>query len=128
MPETPIRVLVANRPRLMREVVLSTLADQAGISVVGEVEDEQEVASLVAKTRPDFLFIGLDETRRRPPLCDLLLKQFPSLRIIAVAPNSDTGVFYWASLEIHSATMEASQEGVLDVMRKKEIRRERGNA
>jgi AmiR/NasT family two-component response regulator len=116
--ETNVRVLVANRPRLLRELVLSTLSEQAGINVVGEAEDEHDVPSLVAETRPDFLLIALDESKRRPPLCDLLLRDFPALRIIAVAPNTNVGIFYWASFEIHSTTMEASEEALLEVMRR----------
>lgn len=72
--ETSIRLLVANRPRLLRELVLSTLSEQTGISIVGEAADEQDVPSSVAKTQPDFLPIALDETLRRPPLCDQLLR------------------------------------------------------
>ena len=112
-----IRVLVANRPRLLRELVLSTLSEQAGINVVGEAENETDVPSLVAETKPDFLLIALDEPRRRPVLCDQLLQKFPELGIIAVAPNTNLGIFYWASLEIHSTTMEASEEALLSVMR-----------
>jgi AmiR/NasT family two-component response regulator len=118
--ENAVRVLVANRPRLLREMVLSTLSEQAGIAVVGEAEDETEVPELVEKTKPDFLLIGMDEDRKRPRICDVLLKQYPSLRIIAVAPSSSLGIFYWASLEIHSATLEASEEGLLEVIRKKD--------
>ena len=117
--ENEVRVLVANRPRLLREMVLSALSEQEGINVVGEAEDEREVPELVAKTQPDFLLIGMEEGRRRPRLCDMLLKQFPGLRIIAVAPHSNLGIFYWASFEIHSATLEASEEGLLEVIRKK---------
>jgi len=115
--EEDVRVLVANRPRLLRELVLSTLSEQPGINVVGEVENERDLPSLVAETRPDFLLIALDESRRRPPLCDQLFLLFPALRIIAFAPDTNLGVFYWASLEIHSASMEASEEALLAVMR-----------
>jgi hypothetical protein len=97
--------------------VLSTLSEQEGISIVGEAENEGDIPSLVAETKPDFLLMALDELRRRPPLCDQLLKKFPGLRIVAVAPNTNIGVLYWASLEIHSTTMEASEEALLEVMR-----------
>jgi chemotaxis response regulator CheB len=116
--EASIRVVVANRPRLMHQLVLSTLSGQTGISVVGETENEQEVRSLVVETRPDFLLIALDEPQKRPPLCDLLLQEFPALRIVAVAPNKNVGICYWASFEIHSKTMEASEEALLGVLRK----------
>lgn len=122
--DTNVRVLVANRPRLMRELVLSTLSEQAGIRVVGEASDERDVPSLVAETKPDFLLIALDEPLKRPALCDLLLKEFPELRIIAVAPNANVGIFYWASFEIHSSKMEASEAALLEVMRRKSSRRQ----
>jgi AmiR/NasT family two-component response regulator len=124
LTESTVRVLVANRPRLLRELVLSTLSEQAGITVVGETENEQDVPSLVAETRPDFLLIALDESRQRPALCDLLLQKFPALRIIAVAPNTNIGICYWATSEIHSATMEASEASLLEVMRKDAVRPE----
>ena len=119
--ETSVRVLVANRPRLLRELVLSTLSEQAGIRVVGEAKSEQDVPSLVAETKPDFLLIALEESQKRPVLCDQLLRDFPSLRIIAVAPNSSVGAFYWASLEIHSTKMEASEQALLEAIRKRSV-------
>ena len=115
--ETSIRVLVANRPRLLRELVLSTLSEQEGISIVGEAENELDVPSLVAETKPDFLLIALDESKRRPPLCDQLLKKFPGLRIIAVAAQESYSVCYWASLDIHSNDIEASEQGFLTAVK-----------
>jgi len=47
----------------------------------------------------------------------VLLQEFPALRIIAVAPNKNLGIFYWASFDIHSRTMEASEEALLEAMR-----------
>jgi DNA-binding NarL/FixJ family response regulator len=114
---TNVRVLVANRPRFLRQLVLSTLSEKAGIEVVGEAENEEEVPSLVAERKPDFLLIALDDPKRHPPLCDQLLKDFPALRIIAVAPNTNVGMVYWASLEIHSTTMASQKEQLLEVMR-----------
>src|SRR6266849_6159311 len=114
--DTGIRVLIANRPRLFREVVRSTLSDEAGILVVGEAGDEQDVPSMVAETKPDFLLIALDESQKRPALCNVLFREFPALRIIAVAPNTNIGIYYWASLEIHSTKMETGEEALLEVI------------
>src|SRR5712692_7067839 len=117
--EQIVRVLVANRPRLLRELVLATLSEQAGILVVGEAGDEQDVPSMVAETKPDFLLIALDESQKRPALCDVLFREFPALRIIAVAPNTNIGIYYWASLEIHSTKMETGEEALLDLIWRK---------
>jgi chemotaxis response regulator CheB len=117
--EKLIRVLVANHPRLMREIVLTTFADQPDIEIVGEVTDESEISESVKKTLPNFVVIALDQPGRRPSICDVLLREHPEVRVIAVAPESNSIVYYWASFEIHSNNIEASEEGMLNVMRRK---------
>ena len=112
-----IRVLVANQPRLMRELILTTFADQPDIEVVGEVVDESEISDSVRKTLPDFVVIGLDNPETRPRVCDELLREHPDVRVIAVAPEKNFIVCYWASLKIHSKDVEASEEGILSLLR-----------
>lgn len=113
-----IRVLVANRPRLLRDLVLTTLSDQPDIHIVGEAGHEDEIPTLVEQTHPDLLVIAQDEPRKRPPLCDLLLHQHPKLRIIAVAPDQSLSVFYWASFDIHALSFEASEDSILETVRR----------
>lgn len=110
------RVLVANQPRLMRELVLETIADQPDIEVVGETQDEGQILEMVEQTHPDFLIVALrgDE---RPPICNELLQRHPAMRILALAPDRNSSVFYWASLDIHAQAVEVSQEGVLGALR-----------
>jgi chemotaxis response regulator CheB len=112
-----IRVLVANRPKIMRELLLGTLADQPWIEIVGEVSDDSEIPGHVFRTRPDLLVIAVDEPGERPRICDVLLHQHPELRIIAVAPHKNYSAFYWATLDIHSDDIEASEEGFLKALR-----------
>lgn len=116
---TNVRVVVANRPRLMRELVVATIADQSDIEIVGEVQDEAEIAKVVAETQPDFLIVALDRPNERPAICDDLLRHFPSLRILALAPEANNSIFLWASLDIHSNSVEVSEEGILGVLRSK---------
>ena len=117
--EKSIRVLVANHPRLMRESVLTTFADQPDIEIVGEVTDESEISEIVKKTLPNIVVIALDQPGRRPRICDVLLREHPEVRVIAVAPERNSIVYYWASFEIHSNNIEASEEGMLNAMRRK---------
>jgi AmiR/NasT family two-component response regulator len=55
-----VRVLVANHPRLMRELVMATIADQPDIEVVGEVQNQAELADIVEQVQPDVLIIAFD--------------------------------------------------------------------
>ena len=112
-----IRILVANRPRIMREALLGTLSDQPWIEVVGEVSDDADIPDYVSKTLPNLLVIAVDVPGKRPTLCDTLLQKYPDLRIIAVAPYQNYGVCYWASLDIHSNDIEPSEAGFLSAVR-----------
>ncbi len=111
------RVLVANKPKLMRELLLETLAEQPWIEIVGEVTDEADIPDHVQKTAPDLLVVTAEEPGKRPLICDSLLKEYPELRIIAVAPHENYTVCYWASLDIHSGDIESSEEGLLTAVR-----------
>jgi chemotaxis response regulator CheB len=115
--EKAIRVLVANRPRLLRETILTTFADQPDIEIVGEVADESEIMECVKKTLPNFVVIALDQPGSRPRVCDDLFREHPEVRVIAVAPAKNFIVYYWASVDIHCSNIEASEEGMLNALR-----------
>ena len=83
----PIRVVVANQPRLVRELVLETIIEQPDIEFVAEIRNEEEILHAVDGTHPDFLIIALDESGRRPSRCDTLLLRYPKMKILALAPE-----------------------------------------
>jgi DNA-binding NarL/FixJ family response regulator len=117
--EKSIRVLVANHPRLMRDIVLTTFADQPDIEIVGEVSEESQISESIRKTMPDFVVIALDHPGSRPHICDVLLREHPEVHVIAVAQEANYIVCYWASFEIHSNKVEASEQGMLNAIRGK---------
>jgi len=125
MEEKAIRVLVANRPRLMRELVLATFADQPDIELVGEVVEDSQIPTTVEHTLPDLLVVALDDPSRRPTICDALLRRHLQMRIIAVAPDANLSVYYWTTfdvlgsrIDIHASSFEASEESILETVRR----------
>ena len=112
-----VRVLVANRPRLMKDLVLATVADQPDIEVVGVTDNEAEITELVERTRPDYLIIALDESEVRPGLSGFLLGRYPQMKILAVAPEQNRSLFYWAFVDIRSHPVETSEQGLLNLLR-----------
>ncbi len=115
----PIRVVVANRPRLMRELVLETIIGHPDIEIVAEIQNEDEISQVVNGTHPDFLIIALDESDQRPSICDDLLRSYPRMKILALAPERNSSIFFWASFDIHSLPVEASEAGILGTLRGK---------
>jgi DNA-binding NarL/FixJ family response regulator len=117
--ERQIRVLVADRLKLMREVIVAVFADQPDIEIVGEVPEGDDILRRVQETQPDFLFIGLDDPDRRPALCDTLLRLHPEVNIIAVGSHSNRSVHYWASHQIHSNALESTEQAILTAVRRR---------
>jgi len=113
-----IRVVVANRPRLMRELVASTICDQPDMEVVGEAQDEAEITELVDRFRPDFLIIALEEPDPRPGLCGFLLGRYPQMRVLALAPEQNTGIAYSAFVDIRTRKIQTSEEDILNALRR----------
>jgi chemotaxis response regulator CheB len=114
---TKVRVLVANRPRLMRDLILETIGGLPDIEVAGEIQEESEILEAVERTRPDFLIVTLGESDERPVICDSVLARHPQLRVLAIAPDRNSTIYYWVSPEIHSARIETSEGGMLSALR-----------
>ena len=112
-----VRVLVANRPRLMREMVIATIADQPDIDIVGEVTKENELNDMVEQTQPDVLIVALDEPEKPLGKCGFLLGRYPRMRILALAPEKNRGIYYWAMIDIRNKPVESSESGLLNAIR-----------
>lgn len=112
-----VRVLVANRPRLMRELVLATIADQPDIEVVGVVEDPANILEIVGESHPDFLIVNLEKAGNRPEICDLLLDRFPRMKVLALASQQNNSIVYSVSQDIHADRVETSEQGILNALR-----------
>lgn len=112
-----IKVVVANRPRLMRDLVLATISDQPDIEIVAVSDDEAALLEILERERPEFIIISLTQSDDRPRICDELLERFPHLRVLALAAERDSSIFYWVSLDIRSNRIENSETGILNALR-----------
>lgn len=112
-----VRVLVAYQPRLMRELVMAMMADQSDIEVIGEVLEEARIAEAAEQARPDVLLLALESPEKHSALCGFLLGRYPEMRILALAPERNRGIHYWAAIEIRSEELESCEATVLQALR-----------
>lgn len=112
-----IRVLVANRPRLIRELVTGTISDQPDIEVVGEVAQDESLESAVESKRPDVLIVALGPLKELPRTYQAILQDHPQIRMVAIAPGRSSLMFYWTSLRIEAQPIETTEAGVLSAIR-----------
>jgi DNA-binding NarL/FixJ family response regulator len=103
----------------MRELVVETISEQPDIEIIAEIQDEDKIVDAVEEKHPDFLIIALNESDQRPPLCDILLRRYPEMKILALAPERNSSIFYWGSFDIHESSVEASEAGILGALRRK---------
>jgi DNA-binding NarL/FixJ family response regulator len=101
----------------MRELVLAVVVDQPDIEVVGEVDDENQLLDAVDESRPDVVILALEEGEQRGALCGFLLGRYPHMKLLALAPEQNSGLFYWASVDIRSKALESSEAGILNALR-----------
>jgi DNA-binding NarL/FixJ family response regulator len=105
----------------MRELVLESIIEHADIEVVGEIKSDDEIIEAVEGTHPDVLIIALDESNQRPPLCDVLIRRYPEMKILALAPERNCSIFYWGSFYIQEIPLKASEDGILSTLRRKSL-------
>jgi len=116
-----VRVLVANRPRLMRELVLATISDKPDIEIVGEVTDQSNLTEVVEQVQPDVLILEMDKQEKHLGLCGFLLGRYPNMKILALAPEQNLGTFYWAIVDIRTKPLESSESGILSAVRERPV-------
>ena len=104
----------------MRELLMAMICDQPDIEIAGEIQDDDaEILDAVEKTRPDFLIVALEESEERPAICDSVLQKYPQVKVIAIAPERDRTIYYWAAPDIRSNPIETSEESLLNALRGK---------
>jgi AmiR/NasT family two-component response regulator len=103
----------------MREMVLATITDQPDLEVVGNLEDTSNLPEVVEQVLPDVLIVALENPESRPGECGFLLGRYPNMKILALAPEQNRGVFYWAIVDIRSKAIESSEAGILNALREK---------
>src|SRR6266478_6353947 len=92
------RILMANQPKLMRELLVEMLEEESWIEIVGEVPHESEIRELVQKTAPDLLVVTADKPGRRAVILPAAAAGIPGMATIAVRSDENSHVSFWEHL------------------------------
>jgi DNA-binding NarL/FixJ family response regulator len=87
---SPIRVLLADDHRILREGIRALIEDQEDMQVVGEAEDGLETVKKVAKLQPDVVVMdiampllnGLEATRQ-------IRRDFPQVKVLILTMHDN---------------------------------------
>src|SRR6185503_18399021 len=78
-----IRVLLAELPRMLREIIESVIAGQHDMSIVGAVDTRDRVADALGLTPADVVIVGLRPGESTAALDAVLFEQ-PRLKLLAI--------------------------------------------
>ncbi len=95
LPGTPlptIRVMLAEMPRLLRDLVSAAISSQPDMLVTDEVPDANVLADLVGRERPDGVVVGrpLD---RLDPAHERVLWAHPRVRLLGLGDGRSAAVY-----------------------------------
>jgi DNA-binding NarL/FixJ family response regulator len=85
-------VLVADMPRLLREIVATVVGAEPDLELVGEVNGPEALASGTRRARPDLVIAGANPALAR--VSHQLLDEDPHLRILEVDVEGRHGYLY----------------------------------
>jgi DNA-binding NarL/FixJ family response regulator len=121
-----IRVVVANQPRMIRELIAMSLVTEEDVEVVTSISDEAKISRVVEEATPDFLIVSLDSRHFGPRAREDILQRHSELQIMALARDGNSFTLFFASDGIRSKTYKGSEAEILDVMRTNSRIRESG--
>ena len=81
----PIRVILANEPRLFREMLERVFKKQIDLQVVAEVLNFSQLPDVIARTGADWVVVSLLPNGELPDYADVLISLHPRIGVLAVA-------------------------------------------
>jgi len=111
-----VRVLLANRPRVLRTRLAKLLQLQSDIEVVGTVLDPIELLSAVEDTQADVVVVTLPDSGEMPGICSHLLYEYPQLLILVLSLAQTRACLYRQVITVEQLS-DTSDEGILIAVR-----------
>ena len=108
VPKISVFLLAGNR--LLREALAGILRSKADICVAPATPYRPDSMTRIVESGPDILLLDSVAAHSiAPSFVRDVIRDTPGLKVMCV--------LYWASLEIHSHPVQASEEGVLRALR-----------
>jgi DNA-binding NarL/FixJ family response regulator len=93
--QQPCRIILANKPRLLRGMLKRVLQKVPDFQVVGEVLDPARLSATIEKTEAQWVVLSLSPTGKMPAMAETLLAVHPTICILAVAMDGSRVKVKW---------------------------------
>jgi hypothetical protein len=89
----PIRVLLAEMPRMLMDIIRDITAAHEDIDVIGELAGHADLAGTAARTGADVVVVGKTAESRDEDYGEVLRRR-PQLRILAISADGRRGFLH----------------------------------
>ena len=110
-----IRILLAEVPRLLREIIESVVAGQGDMSIVGVIATREPVIAALEETPADVVIVGLRNEETAADLTPILYER-PRVKLLAISRDGGSTTVY--ELRPFSVPLiDVSPTGLVDAIR-----------
>jgi len=81
------RIILANRPRLLREIIKRAFQRYPDMRIVGELSESINLLQCIEQLRAHWIVISLSPNGKFPEFVDLLMHDYPNIGVLAFATD-----------------------------------------
>lgn len=81
------RILLANRPGLLREIFRHAFQRYPDVEIVGEINNSEEISNKIRESRVDWVLVPLHMDGTYPDYVNMILKKYPAVGILAISAD-----------------------------------------
>ena len=101
----PRRIILADMPRFLREMLKRAFEQAPGLCVAGEVADLSHLSSAIERIGAQWIVVSLPPDGKMPAVVEPLLAAHPTVRVLAVTNDGSQIKMQW--VEPHEQTLES---------------------
>jgi len=89
-----LRVVLANMPHILQQIVRDLIDQQRDMAVVGEVRTLDEVTAAVAALQGELVILTFSPSSTGEQVCCALREHYPTLTVVGLAVQHDRAVIW----------------------------------
>lgn len=81
------RILLANRPRLLREIFKYAFQRYPDVEIVGEIGNSDDISGQIKASQADWVLVPLRTDGKFPDFVKLIIQDYPGIGILAISAD-----------------------------------------
>jgi DNA-binding NarL/FixJ family response regulator len=89
------RILLANKPGLLREIFKHAFQRYPDVEIVGEINNSEDISSKISESQADWVLVQLHMDGSFPDFVKLIVRNYPGIGILAISADGSQAKAIW---------------------------------